>query len=135
MLHKVPPSLSPIVATLFNPLGAGVRWGVTLPGTSKGDIVVVLGPGIRGISAVIAAKSAGCAFVLITGKGAFDKERLDLALQFGADAAVDVDQDDPGDVLMEATGKQADIVIDVTARAPAVLAQAGKDPQRRGWWA
>src|SRR5438270_1928588 len=27
MLHRVPPGLDPVVATLFNPLGAGVRWG------------------------------------------------------------------------------------------------------------
>ncbi|MGH9030205.1 MAG: alcohol dehydrogenase catalytic domain-containing protein, partial [Acidimicrobiales bacterium] len=27
MLHKVPDGLDPVVATLFNPLGAGVRWG------------------------------------------------------------------------------------------------------------
>jgi alcohol dehydrogenase len=36
------------VATLFNPLGAGIRWGVTAPGTKVGDVVAVLDPGIRG---------------------------------------------------------------------------------------
>src|SRR5690349_16028235 len=28
-LLQLPPSLDPAVATLFNPLGAGIRWGVT----------------------------------------------------------------------------------------------------------
>ena len=47
------PGLDPVVATLFNPLGAGIRWGVTVPGTKPGDVVAVLGPGIRGLSALV----------------------------------------------------------------------------------
>src|SRR5690606_23193671 len=45
MLLRVPTGLDPVVATLFNPLGAGIRWGVTVPGTGPGDVVAVLGPG------------------------------------------------------------------------------------------
>src|SRR5262245_24472170 len=48
LLLPVPDGLDPVVATLFNPLGAGVRWGVTVPGTQSGDVVAVLGPGVRG---------------------------------------------------------------------------------------
>src|SRR5690349_12594987 len=33
MLLPVPSALDPVVATVFNPLGAGIRWGVTVPGT------------------------------------------------------------------------------------------------------
>jgi len=47
MVLPVAGDLSPEVATLFNPLGAGIRWGVTVPGTKPGDVVAVLGPGIR----------------------------------------------------------------------------------------
>jgi alcohol dehydrogenase len=49
MVLPVPDSLDPVVATLFNPLGAGIRWGVTVPGTKAGDVVTVLGPGISGV--------------------------------------------------------------------------------------
>ena len=45
MVLPVPDALDPIVATLFNPLGAGIRWATTVPGTSPGDVVAVLGPG------------------------------------------------------------------------------------------
>ena len=124
MLHRVPDALDPVVATIFNPLGAGVRWGVTLPGTKAGDVVVVLGPGIRGLSAAAAAKDAGAAFVMITGLGPGDTGRLALARDFGTDVAVDVAVDDPVAVLKQATGGLADIVVDVTAKAPAALAQA-----------
>ena len=79
MLLPVPSGLDAVVATLFNPLGAGIRWAVTLPGTSKGAIVAVLGPGVRGLSACAAAKDAGADLVLVTGFGPRDAERLEVA--------------------------------------------------------
>ncbi len=124
IVHRVPSNLDPVVATIFNPLGAGIRWGVTVPDVRKGAVVAVLGPGIRGLSACAALKEAGAAFVMITGKGARDRERLELSTRFGADLYVDVDHDDPAKELFKHTGGQADVVVDVTAKAPAALAQA-----------
>jgi alcohol dehydrogenase len=124
MLLPVPETLAPVVATLFNPLGAGIRWGVTVPGTKAGDVVAVLGPGIRGLSACAAAKEAGAAFVMVTGVAPHDAERLGLAKDFGADLAVDVGTTDPVKALRQATGHGADVVLDVTAKAPAALGQA-----------
>lgn len=124
LLLPVAGDLSPEVATLFNPLGAGIRWGATLPGTRPGDVVAVLGPGIRGLCASAAAKEAGAGFVMVTGLGPRDADRLALAGQFGADLVVDVAADDPAGALMAQTGGLADIVIDVTAKAPAAFAQA-----------
>jgi alcohol dehydrogenase len=124
MLLPVPAALDPVVATLFNPLGAGIRWGVTVPGTAAGDVVAVLGPGVRGLSACAGAKDAGAGFVMVTGVAPHDEERLALAKAFGADLAVDVGTTDPAAALREATGGGADVVVDVTAKAPAALAQA-----------
>jgi len=124
MLLPVPASLDPITATMFNPLGAGIRWGASLPGTSSGDIVAVLGPGIRGLCAAAAAKEAGAGFVMVTGYGVADRERLELARRFGADLVVDVSVDDPTAALRAAAGSRADVVIDVTAKAPTALATA-----------
>jgi alcohol dehydrogenase len=124
MLLPVPDGLDPIVATLFNPLGAGIRWGATLPGTAAGDVVAVLGPGVRGLSACAAAKEAGAAFVMVTGAGERDAPRLAAAPDFGADLVVDVLAEDPVRALRSATGGGADVVVDVTAKAPAALAQA-----------
>jgi alcohol dehydrogenase len=72
MVLPVPGELNPMVATLFNPLGAGIRWGVTVPGTKPGDVVAVLGPGIRGRCAAAAAKAAGAGFVMVTSLGQRD---------------------------------------------------------------
>ena len=124
MLLAVPDDLDAVTATLFNPLGAGIRWAVDLPATGPGDVVAVLGPGVRGLCAAAAAKEAGAAFVMITGLGPRDAERLSLAPRFGADLVVDVSTTDPNRALRDAVGRKADIVVDVTAKAPAALGQA-----------
>jgi alcohol dehydrogenase len=124
MLLPVPDSLGPEVAVAFNPLGAGIRWGVTVAGTKPGDVVAVLGCGIRGLSAAAAAKEAGAAFVMVTGAGERDHPRLAQAARFGADLAVDVRSEDPVPRLRAEAGVVgADVVVDVTARAPAAFAQ------------
>ncbi|HYB38070.1 MAG TPA: zinc-binding dehydrogenase [Mycobacterium sp.] len=124
MVLPVPDELDPVVATLFNPFGAGIRWGTTVPGTGSGDVVAVLGQGIRGLCAAAAAKEAGAGFVMVTGLGPRDADRLAMASKFGADLAVDVAKDDPVAALTTATGGLADVVVDVTARAPTAFAQA-----------
>ncbi|HEY8215515.1 MAG TPA: zinc-binding dehydrogenase [Acidimicrobiia bacterium] len=124
MLVPVPASLDPVMATLFNPVGAGIRWGVTVPGTRAGDVVAVLGPGIRGLSTVAAVRDAQAGFVLVTGRGSQDAPRLEAARAFGADLTVDVEIADAVRELRAATGGLADVVVDVTANAPAALAQA-----------
>lgn len=125
MLLPVPDDVDPVVATLFNPLGAGIRWGVTVPGTSAGDAVAVLGPGLRGLAALVAAKEAGAAFVMVTGSGERDRPRLEWATELGADLVVDVQDRDPVTAFRAASGTSgADVVVDVTAKAPAALGQA-----------
>lgn len=124
MLLPVPDQLDPVIATLFNPIGAGIRWGVTMPETGPGDRVAVLGPGIRGLAVAAAAKDAGAEFVMVTGHGHRDAPRLEAARDFGADLTVDVAVDDPVAAFRDATGRGADVVVDVTARAPAAFLQA-----------
>jgi alcohol dehydrogenase len=84
MVLPVPAALDAVLATVFNPLGAGIRWGATIPGTGPGEVVAV----------------------------------------FGADLVADVAVDDPVAALRDATGGLADVVVDVTAKAPAAFAQA-----------
>ncbi len=124
LLLPVPESLDSVTATMFNPLGAGIRWAVTVPDLQPGAVVAVLGPGVRGLSAAAAAREAGAGFVMVTGLGERDADRLALARDFGADLAVDVATDDPVRALRGATGSLADVVVDVTAKAPAALGQA-----------
>ena len=124
MLLKVPDALDPVTATLFNPMGAGVRWGATIPQTTPGDVVAILGPGIRGLCSLVAARAAGAAFVMVTGAGQRDHSRLDTARAFGADLVVDVTEEDPARALRAATGRGADVVVDVTAKSPKAFDQS-----------
>ncbi len=124
LVLPVPDGIDPALATMFNPLGAGLRWAVEVPGTGPGDTVAVLGPGIRGLCSVVAAKEAGAGLVLVTGAGPRDADRLTWARRLGADLTVDVTEDDPVRVLREAAGHLADVTVDVTATAPRAFAQA-----------
>src|SRR5438093_750631 len=70
LVHKINESIPPEIATFFNPLGAGFRWAVEMPGLAVGDTIVILGPGQRGLASVIAAREAGAGCIIVTALGA-----------------------------------------------------------------
>ncbi len=124
VVHKVDASLAPSTAVMFNPLGAGFRWAVEMPRTGPGDTVLVLGPGQRGLASVIACREAGADQILVTGLAA-DAKKLALALDFGADHAIDVENENALARVRELTGGQgADVVIDVSSYSTAPVAQS-----------
>src|SRR5204862_3488422 len=97
-------------AVMFNPLGAGFRWAVELPDTGPGDIVLVLGPGQRGLASAIAARAAGADQIIVTGLTR-DASKLALAKELGADQTIDVETDDARKRVRELTsGHGADVV-------------------------
>jgi threonine dehydrogenase-like Zn-dependent dehydrogenase len=124
IVHKIDPTLPPEIAVMFNPLGAGFRWAVEMPGTGPGDTVVILGPGQRGLASVLACREAGAQRIIVTGLAA-DARKLELALELGADAAIDVQNQDAKQCIRELTGGQgADVVIDVSAISTSPVAAA-----------
>lgn len=117
IVHPMNPALPAAQAALFNPLGAGFRWAVELPGTRPGDTVVILGPGQRGLASVIACREVGAGTIIVTGLAA-DQRKLELARAFGADHTIDVDNEDAVRRVKELTGgRGADVVVDVSAYA------------------
>ncbi len=131
MLHRISPEIPPEIATLFNPLGAGIRWAQQVPGTKVGDTIVILGPGQRGLASVIAAREAGASCIIVSGLSA-DERKLALAREFGAHHTVDVEREDLVQRVREITdGALADIVVDVSAYANEPVTQA-MDVARRG---
>jgi len=132
LLLPVPDDLDPVLATAFNPLGAGLRWTQQVGQVGPGDVVAVLGPGMRGLASAVAAKEAGASFVLVTGAGERDHPRLELARDFGADLVVDVAEQDPRAALKQAVGGLADVVVDVTANAPDAFTQGMDLARPRG---
>jgi len=124
VVHKVDPTLAPGIAVLFNPLGAGFRWAVEIPKTKPGDTVVILGPGQRGLASVIACREVGAGKIVVTGLAA-DARKLALAREFGADATIDVENENARERIREETGgRGADVVLDVSSYATAPVAEA-----------
>lgn len=132
ILHPIDKSLPADVAVMFNPLGAGVRWACHLGGVGLGDTVLVLGPGQRGLAAVIAARSAGAGTIIVTGLAA-DAHKLALAREFGADHTIVVDETDSGraggsntvERVTELTdGDLADVTLELTPMATAPVTDA-----------
>ncbi|MFU8816603.1 MAG: zinc-dependent alcohol dehydrogenase [Pseudomonadales bacterium] len=116
VIHRVDPSLPAELAVMFNPLGAGFRWAVELPETKPGESVVILGPGQRGLSCVIACREVGAGTIIVTGLAA-DARKLELARAFGADHTVDVDNEPAVERVRALTDGGADVVIDVSSYA------------------
>ena len=111
IVHRVAKHLPASLAVMFNPLGAGFRWAVEIPNTGPGDVVLVLGPGQRGLASVIAARAAGADTIIVTGL-ARDAPKLALAREFGADHVINVDEEDTRTRVKELTnGHGADVVI------------------------
>jgi threonine dehydrogenase-like Zn-dependent dehydrogenase len=117
VVHRIRNDVPAEVAVMFNPLGAGVRWVCHLGEVQLGDTVLILGPGQRGLAAVIAAKAAGAGTVIVTGLER-DRAKLALARELGADHTIDVDREDTVERVRQITGDRlADLVLDVTPMA------------------
>lgn len=124
MVHKLPIDVPTDLMTLVNPLSNAIRWVYEVGGVGLGSTVVIEGPGQRGLLAVAAAKKAGAATIIVTGTTR-DAARLALAEQLGATATIDVEREDPVARVRDLTGgKNADVVLDVSAGAVGPVVQA-----------
>ncbi len=100
-------------AATFNALAGGVYWGVLLPDLRIGQSIAILGPGQRGLAAVVAAKAAGASFVVVTGLTS-DAYKLDLAREFGADMVIDAEREDVPARVLGVLPEGVDVVLDTT---------------------
>jgi threonine dehydrogenase-like Zn-dependent dehydrogenase len=125
VVHKVPATVDPRLATLAVPFGNGVQWTCFDGGVAPGKTVLVFGPGQQGLGCVLAAKAGGAMTVILTGLTR-DAKRLELALRLGADHAIDAEQEDLEARIAQITGgRGVDVVVDTTGDPTgAVAAQA-----------
>ena len=124
IVHKIDKDLPANIAVMFNPLGAGFRWAVEIPQTGPGDTVLILGPGQRGLASVIACRAAGADKIIVTGL-ASDAHKLELAIKYGADHTIVVDEENARQRVKELTdGRGADVVVEVTANSTEPVAES-----------
>jgi len=123
-LKKAQTGIRSDVLTLFNPLSGVVHWLLEIPDLRRGEHVVILGPGQRGILAALAARHVGAKTVTISGLPQ-DARRLALAKELGADAVVDVSQEDIVERVRDVTGgEMADVILDMSAGSTEPILQA-----------
>jgi threonine dehydrogenase-like Zn-dependent dehydrogenase len=102
-VYPLPEHLSTEDAVFFNPLGSGMDWGVRISGVEKGDTVLIIGPGQRGLASLLAVLDAGAKCVVVVGRGR-RPWRLELATQLGATAVINSDLNPGASAVLEATG-------------------------------
>ena len=115
VIHRIPQDLPPELATLAIPIGNGVQWATLDVNAGPGKTVLVIGPGQQGLGAVLGAKDAGAARIILAGMSR-DRARLDLAPELGADHVIDVEEEPLLDALRRILGPDGglDVVVDTT---------------------
>ncbi len=125
-MHLLPEGVSYDEGAFTDNIGISL-WAVERAELRPGERVLIIGPGAIGLIALrIASLQAGRTVIAGT-----REDRLRLALQMGADAAVDVSREsDPAAAVRAALGGPADAVIEFAGTADA--AQLGLAACRRG---
>lgn len=117
VIHKVPKGLSPELAGVVTPMANGIQWALFDCGVGYDSRVLVQGPGQQGLSQVVSARQAGASLIIVTGTNK-DAKRLEVAKLLGADAVINVEQEDPIERIREITGGEGvDVALDCTAGA------------------
>ena len=129
LLYPIPEGMSFEEAALVEPLSNAVHFVNDLTPVEPGDFAVVLGIGPIGLFSAQLLRLAG-AEVLVTGISV-DTERFEIAGRLGLEA-VNVDEVDPVDLVMERTsGRGADVAF-VAVGAPSAVHQAVRLVRKRG---
>ncbi len=114
IVYPFPARVSALDASLWNLLAGGIQWGVMNSGLQLGAKVAVLGCGQRGLAVIAAVKAAGAGVIMTSGL-ARDRLKLDLARDFGADLAVDIEHESLLDAAHGLVGHAGfDVVIDTS---------------------
>jgi L-iditol 2-dehydrogenase len=116
-VYPIPDSVGFDEASLITNLGCVLYGFETIGGYLVGDHVVVIGPGPMGLISVEVAKALCAGKVFLVGTRA---SRLQAGQALGADRIIDVNQEDPVQVVKEETkGIGADLVIESSGAAQA----------------
>lgn len=129
-VHPVPEGVSLRAAVMAEPLAGAVRGLYEQVHITPGDVVVVAGAGTMGQLSAQLAKAAG-ATVVVTGLPE-DQHRLAIALDLGADVAVDVVHQDLQRLVLDMTRDEgADVYVECSG-APAAVRTGLELTRRRG---
>jgi alcohol dehydrogenase len=122
-VHKVADDLPAEAAILVCAvMGNAIQWVQNLGGLKMGQSIVIQGAGQQGLAAVVAARECGASPIIITGL-ARDTRRLEFARRLGAEHCINIEDQDLIETVRDITrGKMADVVLEVSGSADAVIA-------------
>lgn len=120
LLHRVPPELSDVAATLVEPAACCLHGMLERGRVSEGDAVLVAGHGPMGLLCAQIALAAGASRVVVTGRSRKGTVRLDAARALGLDV-IDSDRESVSERVLELTdGRGVDVAVE-TAGAEQAL--------------
>lgn len=122
LVYEISENVSDSAAALSSVVANGVRWIKTLARMSFGQSLVVSGVGSQGLATVIAARECGVEPIAVLGLSR-DSERFDLAKEFGADYAIDIEKADPLEAVPGLLGGAPDVVVE-TSGVPGAIQTA-----------
>jgi len=125
-LMKLPESVSDGEGALVEPLNVGVS-AVKAAEIEPGDSAVIIGAGKIGLGAMLVAKTAGASPIVVVD---IHKNRLDKALEMGADAILNAEEVDVVPEIVKITEAGPDVVL-ICVRDGMVFLEA-IDMVRRG---
>jgi L-iditol 2-dehydrogenase len=128
-LHRLPDNVDFQEGALTEPLACCVHGNVELTGISVGELVVISGPGTIGLFSMQRA-AAFRARVVVLGTSK-DRDRLDRALSLGAEHAVNIEEHNPLELLMDLSGGLGTDALIECSGIPAA-ANAGLDMVQKG---
>jgi L-iditol 2-dehydrogenase len=113
-LYRIPATVTPEEAPLCEPFAVALH-ALHAASFRILETAAVLGPGPVGLMTLLALRAAGTGLVVVTGTGNDVSPRLELAATIGADATVNVDEENPVDTVKTLThGLGVDVVFDTT---------------------
>lgn len=115
-VHALPDAISTRDGALCEPISVGLQ-AVDRGDVDVGDSVLVVGAGPIGTLVMACARAAGASEIAVTD---IVDSKLDRALAFGADHAIDGRADDVGDRVRDRFEGGADVVIEASGARPAV---------------
>ena len=126
---RVPDDMTDEEATLIVTSGTAMYGLDVMGGIIAGEAVVVTGPGPIGLMGVGVAKALGAQPVILTGTR---ERRLAIGKRLGADAVVNVNEEDPVEAVQRITrGKGVQYVLECSG-APNALNEAARMVNRGG---
>ena len=115
ILHHIPDNVPFEHASLTEPICVAYNALVEkTPVVRPGDTVVIQGPGPIGMMALIVAQLRGASEIIMLGTR-HDRQRLQVAREIGATKTLDIDEDDPVELIRSlGDGYGADLIVDCT---------------------